>query len=87
MLCQLLIMIAVHQLKVGDIVIVAALGDSLSVANGAYANHAPGIPYEWRGKAWGENLHVLCLLLQNWKFSSNMYAMGYFKFQDSIFQI
>ena len=53
MLCHLLIVIAVHQLKVGDIDIMAALGDSLLVADGANAHNAPGILYERRGKAWG----------------------------------
>ena len=53
MLCHLLTMIAVHQLKVGDIDIVAALGDSLLVADGANSHNAPGILNECRGKAWG----------------------------------
>ena len=64
MLCHLLIVIAVHQLKVGDIDIMAALGDSLLVADGANAHNAPGILYERRGKAWGWEPIALCLLLQ-----------------------
>jgi phospholipase B1 len=43
---------SVHQLKPGDIKVVAALGDSLSAALGADAKTIVGLLAEYRGRSW-----------------------------------
>ena len=46
------VVVVVDALKAGDIDIVAALGDSLTAANGAGASGILGILFEWRGISW-----------------------------------
>jgi phospholipase B1 len=42
----------VHELRPGDVQVVAALGDSISAALGADATTPVGLIYEYRGKSW-----------------------------------
>ena len=48
----IIVIVVVDALKAGDIDIVAALGDSLTAANGAGASGILGILFEWRGISW-----------------------------------
>lgn len=53
---------SVHQLRPGDIDVIAAVGDSLTAANGAKASTILGLITEYRGVCWsmgGENSDVL----------------------------
>ncbi|XP_066450548.1 phospholipase B1, membrane-associated [Eleutherodactylus coqui] len=43
---------SVHQLRPGDIKVVAALGDSLTAAFGAKSTSLINLPTEWRGISW-----------------------------------
>ena len=49
---MIIVVVVVDALKAGDIDIVAALGDSLTAANGAGASGILGILFEWRGISW-----------------------------------
>lgn len=44
--------VAVHKLRVGDIDVISAMGDSLTAANGALAWTILGCLTEYRGRAW-----------------------------------
>ena len=48
----IVVFVVVDALKAGDIDIVAALGDSLTAANGAGATGILGVLFEWRGNSW-----------------------------------
>lgn len=43
---------SVHQLRPGDIDVVAAMGDSLIAGNGALEEYAAGTFFEHRGVSW-----------------------------------
>lgn len=45
-------MILVHSLRIGDLKVVAALGDSITSANGAKAAHVFDVLTEYRGRAF-----------------------------------
>lgn len=55
---------SVHKLRPGDIDIIAAIGDSLTAANGAYATDIFQVIFEARGKAF----YLLILIILNCKF-------------------
>ncbi len=56
---------SVHKLMPGDIEVIAAMGDSLTAANGAKANTIIGVLLENRGVSWsigGENCDITKLV-------------------------
>jgi len=44
--------VTVHHLMPSDINVIAAMGDSVTAANGAGASHLPGVYLEYRGQSW-----------------------------------
>jgi hypothetical protein len=53
----------VHQLRPGDIDVVAALGDSLIAGNGALEEYAAGTFFEHRGVSWCAGRYILAVIL------------------------
>ncbi|XP_078714139.1 LOW QUALITY PROTEIN: phospholipase B1, membrane-associated-like [Lampetra fluviatilis] len=72
---------SVHTLRPADIKVIAALGDSLTAANGARADYFSNVTSQWRGVSWSvggdETLNTVTTLANILKkFNPNLYGFS-----------
>lgn len=57
---------SVHELRPGDIDIVGAVGDSLTVGTGSFAYILPQIIVEHRGSSWTAGMNYVLAKIEVW---------------------